>query len=106
IHDIACTTFTFTCPWGCTVQVEEGREVAHHCAGTSAILDALHDAHHGRGNLTMLQLAEHVARQLDPTVRVLKADSWETGVRDGRSGETFAGIDPESPGERQEDADV
>ena len=86
-------TFTFACPWGCTVSVDRGQQQPHTCRGTSLLLDSLHDAHHGRGNLTMQQLAEHLARQLDPEIRVLKADSWETGVRDGRGGGTFYGID-------------
>ena len=86
-------TFTFKCPWGCTVHVKGGQQQEHACQGTSAVLDALHDAHHGRGNLTMLQLAEHVARQLDTTVRIIKADSWDAGLRDGRSGQHFPGID-------------
>jgi hypothetical protein len=37
IHD----TFTFTCPWGCTVHVEKGVEQSHACDGTSRIVDAM-----------------------------------------------------------------
>lgn len=90
IHDVACTTFTFTCAWGCIVNVERGNELPHTCAGASAIVDALRTAPEGA---TVLEHAEHIARVLDPEVRTLRADSWETGVRDGRSGETFAGVD-------------
>lgn len=91
IHDVACTTFTFTCPWGCTVHVVEGQEQAHTCAGTSLIVDAMRTAPEGA---TVLEYAEHIARLLDPDVRVLKHGSWETGLQDGRSGGNFAGIDP------------
>lgn len=83
-------TFTFTCPWGCTVSVERGTEQPHTCDGTSAIVDAMRVAPTGA---TVLELAEHIARALDPTVRERLGASWEDGVRMGRSGVPCAGVD-------------
>lgn len=91
IHEAPCTTFTFTCVWGCTVQVAEGVQEEHPCTGVSHLVDALRTA---PGPQTVLELAKHLEAAIAPEVRVLKADAWETGVHDGRSGEKFAGIDP------------
>ena len=90
IHDVVCTTFTFACPWGCTVSVVEGQEQPHICSGSSMILDAMRTAPDG---VTNMEFAEHIARTLDPDLRVLKGDAWETGVQDGRTGQEFYGID-------------
>lgn len=89
-------TFTFACPWGCTVHVRDGKEQPHTCHGTSLILDAKRVAPEGVSNL---EWAEFMARRLDPAIRGLRGDSWETGVRDGRSGEKFVGIDDVEAGE-------
>lgn len=86
------TTFTFTCPWGCTVDVTDGQEQPHVCDGTSAILDAMRVT--PAADLTALEYAERLAARLAPVIRERRAESWETGVHDGRSGEKFYGIDP------------
>ena len=85
------TTFTFTCDWGCTVRVEDGKEQPHKCLGTSALVDALRVT--DQQGKTVLEVAERLAFLLRPDLRELRNESWKTGVRDGRSGVLFYGID-------------
>lgn len=88
-------TFTFKCPWGCTVTVDGGQEQPHTCDGTSRILDILHTAAHANPSQSYMEMAERVARALDPALRERSHESWVIGVKDGRSGALFYGIDDE-----------
>jgi len=78
-------TFTFTCPWGCTVNVVDGATQPHVCDGTSRIIDLLRIGAIDVGQ-TYGAIAERLARGLDPALRELKGDTFTQGVREGRAG--------------------
>ena len=60
-------TFTFTCPWGCTIGVRRGAEEPHSCLGTVRVAELLSDAY--APEPIPEGVAEHIARGLDRTLR-------------------------------------
>lgn len=82
------TSFTFKCPWGCTVRVVDGTTQPHGCDGTSRIIDLLRIGAIDPGQ-TYGEIAERLARGLDTRVRELKGDAFTQGVIEGRAGVVY-----------------
>jgi hypothetical protein len=61
-------TFTFACPWGCTIHVEHGVEQPHDCEGTRLLAQGM-----------PREAAEPIARALDERLRAKYAAGYDEG---------------------------
>lgn len=86
------TTFSWTCPFGCTVHVVDGVEQSHVCEGETIIESVLVGYN---GESTSVQAAR-IAEALKPQMRERAFDVWVDGVHSGRRGLCF-GVDDDVP---------
>lgn len=85
------TTFSHTCPFGCTVHVVDGVEQTHVCVGAVTINAAL-DRFQVTAPSGMSGVATAIAEELRPRLRELLFDAWKDGVQSGRRGPCY-GVD-------------
>lgn len=72
--DVHTTTFTFTCPFGCTIPVVDGREQPHECIGMVIVRRGLG---YGPG---ADDAARRVVDELLPVLRDRIGDAWQEGA--------------------------